>query len=116
MTPKNASTPQKPSTPTATPESASNLAPTTSEPIQGDTHASTVPTEPTVTTNDPRATASSDERVAITVAMPSKLAAKVRLLASVTGKTISAIVLESVSKDVPPKLKAALLSVEDDLG
>jgi hypothetical protein len=113
MTPKNASTPQKPSTPTTTPESASNLAPTTSEPIQGDTHASTVPT---AMTDKPRATVSSDERVAITVAMPAKLAAKVRLLASVTGQTISAIVLDSVSRDVPPKLKAALLSVEDDLG
>jgi hypothetical protein len=48
--------------------------------------------------------------------MPAKLAAKVRLLASVTGQTISAIVLDSVSRDVPQKLKAALAAIEDDLG
>jgi hypothetical protein len=116
MQSKNASTPPKPSTATTTPESASVPAPTTGEPTRRDTHASTVPTVTIAMTDKPRATVSSDERVAITVAMPAKLAAKVRLLASVTGQTISAIVLDSVSRDVPQKLKAALAAIEDDLG
>jgi len=63
----------------------------------------------------PKPIPAAEERVAITVMFPGKLASKVRLYSSITGQTITAVVLDSVSRDVPPKLKTALAAIEDDL-
>jgi hypothetical protein len=101
----------KPSTPT-------NEAPPTST----DPKVSAEPSTGEVTTNaasaaheETKPIPAAEERVAITVMFPGKLASKVRLYSSITGQTITAVVLDSVSRDVPPKLKTALAAIEDDL-
>ena len=67
------------------------------------------------TQDEPTPLRTAEERVAITVMFPAKLAAKVRLYSSITGLTITAVVLDSVSRDVPPKLKMALAAIADEL-
>jgi len=66
----------------------------------------------------PTAPAASDggksaEKTIISLSVPEKLARQVRLLAKLEGKTISAIFLNAVEKDIPARLKAALATITD---
>jgi hypothetical protein len=51
----------------------------------------------------------------LTILIDDKLWKQLRLLSSVEGKTLSAIFLESVSRDVPGRLRAALAAIQADI-
>jgi hypothetical protein len=55
-----------------------------------------------------------DSRTILSLTVPEKLARQIRLLARVEGVTISQLVLESVEKTVPARLKAALAAIVED--
>ncbi len=55
-----------------------------------------------------------DTRTILSLTVPEKLARQIRLLARVEGVTISQLVLESVEKTVPARLKAALAAIVED--
>ncbi len=55
-----------------------------------------------------------DTRTILSLTVPEKLARQIRLLARVEGVTISQLVLESVEKTVPTRLKAALAAIVED--
>jgi hypothetical protein len=73
-------------------------------------------TSTTATTTDAHeaATAVSKGKKPLTILVDDKLWKQLRLLSSVEGKTLSAIFLESVSRDVPGRLKAALAAIQAD--
>jgi hypothetical protein len=50
----------------------------------------------------------------LTILIDDKLWKQLRLLSSVEGKTLSAIFLEAVSRDVPGRLRAALAAIQAD--
>ena len=68
------------------------------------------PQAPTATETSARP----DTRTILSLTVPEKLARQIRLLARVEGVTISQLVLESVEKTVPTRLKAALAAIVED--
>ena len=59
--------------------------------------------------------AKADTRTPITVVFSEKLAKQVRLLASLNGTTLTAVVQAAVERDVPAKLKAALAELDPEV-
>jgi hypothetical protein len=115
---KNASTPQKPSTPTtsaAPPTATDTKLGAKADTIKDEPLTGTVPPDgaPTEATSKP--TAAADVRTAVTIMVPERLGRQIRLLASLQNVTISSIFLSAVAREVPEKLRAALAEVEGDL-
>jgi hypothetical protein len=71
-------------------------------------------TASTTTDAHEAATAVPKGKKPLTILVDDKLWKQLRLLSSVEGKTLSAIFLESVSRDVPGRLKAALAAIQAD--
>ena len=109
---KAAPEPQKPASDTAPvqdtkPVAAPDIAPLAVE----------LPVEPTqaVTQVAPAATngAKQDLRTIISLSVSEKLARQIRLLAKLDGVTISNLVIASIEKEVPARLRVALAALTD---
>jgi hypothetical protein len=100
---KNASEPTKPLETKPVAETKAAV-----EPQATETHAIETQTAPTASDGG-----KSSEKTIISLSVPEKLARQIRLVAKLEGVTISRLVLASVEKEIPGRLKAALAALEE---
>jgi hypothetical protein len=71
--------------------------------------------EPTTAPVETPKTAVQADKTIVSISVEPKLARQARLLAKIKGVSISSLFVDAASREIPPALKVALASIQDEV-